>query len=152
MDVQRRVIIGVASRGPRLRPECRGTRPTSNACAVLALILCTTVMSFAQQQQYTILAPASTSGRHLSPPQILPPSLSNKKSLKQASSSSAHPQRSPQPPGVTASVAQTAVDRLISAQLKEQGFDGAEPAALQRLGDEVAACAFTALHCLRASQ
>ena len=70
------------------------------------------------QQQYTILAPASTSSVYASPPRdTLPPSLSKKKTRKQASSKSSHMQRSPQPPGMTAAVAQTAVDRLISAQL-----------------------------------
>ncbi|KZV69221.1 hypothetical protein PENSPDRAFT_652555 [Peniophora sp. CONT] len=102
-------------------------------------VLCTTVMSLAQEQ-YTILAPASTSSNRISPQSILPPSLSNKRpsTLKQPSSST-NAQRSPQPIGMTSNIAQTAVDRLISAQLKEQGFDGAEPAALQRLGDEVIA-------------
>ncbi|VDC02582.1 unnamed protein product [Peniophora sp. CBMAI 1063] len=93
------------------------------------------------QQQYTIFAPASTSSGHISPPDnTLPPSISNKRSMKQTSSTSTHhTQRSTQPPGMTASVAQVAVDRLISAQLKDQGFDGAGPVALHKLGDEVIA-------------
>ena len=120
----------------RISGETRRTRPSVASLSV-------SVMSVGQQQ-YTILAPASTSSGYASPPRdTLPPSLSKKKTRKQASSKSSHLQRSPQPPGMTAAVAQTAVDRLISAQLKEQGFDGAEPTALQTLGDEVIACTST---------
>ena len=45
-------------------------------------------------------------------------------------------------PEVTHAVASRAMERLLSAGLKEQGFDGAEPLALKRLQTEIEACGF----------
>jgi hypothetical protein len=61
--------------------------------------------------------------------------------------------RLPPPPPVLASVtppiASQTVQRLISTQLQDTGFDSVQPLAMRRLETEVAACEFVASRVLR---
>ena len=52
------------------------------------------------------------------------------------------PPTAPEIPGVSSQLASHAMQRLISAEMREAGFESAEPGAIRRLELEVAACTF----------